>query len=191
MRETLVSPTQVDQNQIPLVHPDSDMNDLAEEIVWIGESAALRYFLSEEIARSPGKEYRSIHPARRRRLVPEPVPPGESFKQVPRDHAFDDVCLSLAEEPEPSETWTIAITAGFKDAITRLDKKLLGRVLEAITDLSAQPMQLRGDTVKPLQDSRKGEWRYRIGDWRLIYRPVQPQRLIMLLAFDSRSDVYR
>ena len=61
------------------------------------------------------------------------------------------------------------MSPAFRKQIEPVDKKLQGRILLAITELTAQPNVLRGDTVKPLQGDLNGYWRYRIGDYRLVY----------------------
>ena len=75
-------------------------------------------------------------------------------------------------------------------SINRIDKKLQGRILEAITKLTLSPITSTGDTIKPLTGDLEGFWRYRIGDYRLIYKPVEKFREILLISFSSRGSVY-
>ena len=44
--------------------------------------------------------------------------------------------------------------------------------------------------VKPMQ-GRPGEFRLRVGDYRIIYEPEQQILLISVIAIRSRGDVYR
>jgi mRNA-degrading endonuclease RelE of RelBE toxin-antitoxin system len=120
--------------------------------------------------------------------------------------SYSEKCVPDGEEPVPkrphSESpssepsmerrpdWLIGMTDAFIKAIEGTDKKLKGRILEAISDLSEEPAKPRGDTVKPLASGLKGLWRYRIGDYRLIYRPDGKNRQVLLLAFASREAVY-
>lgn len=89
-----------------------------------------------------------------------------------------------------SIVWTIGILPSFRKSVAALDKKLQGRVLEALTEISENPLGTRGDTVKPLEAGLKGLWRYRIGDYRLIYRPDPSAHLIVLIDFQARAEAY-
>jgi addiction module RelE/StbE family toxin len=82
------------------------------------------------------------------------------------------------------------MTSGFSKDINKIDRKLQGRILEALNEITQNPVSLRGDTVKPLSGELEGCWRYRIGDYRLIYSPDKSTGDITLLAFESRGSVY-
>lgn len=91
--------------------------------------------------------------------------------------------------PEPTP-WAVAFTPTFKKSIATVDKKLQGRVLAALSSLSESPVVAIGDTVKPLVGELKGLWRYRVGDYRLIYEPDLQRRLVVLLDFAARGGAY-
>jgi addiction module RelE/StbE family toxin len=99
-----------------------------------------------------------------------------------------DVMFSL-REPEPSE-WSLAFTPTFKKAIAAADRKLQGRILGAVSELSSEPLMPHGDTIKPLTGEFKGLWRYRVGDYRLIYRPTAEGKCVVLLDFAPRGAAY-
>ena len=71
-----------------------------------------------------------------------------------------------------------------------IDRKLQGRILEAVTDIASAPVTNRGDTVKRLSGDMDGFWRYRIGDFRLVYYPDEATRTITLCDFASRGSAY-
>lgn len=89
-----------------------------------------------------------------------------------------------------SPDWRFALSDSFIKSIERADKKLQGRVLEAITKIAQSPTTVVGDTVKPLTADLKGLWRYRVGDYRLIYAADLDEKHITLLSFEARGDVY-
>lgn len=97
--------------------------------------------------------------------------------------------LFSRSEPPPTE-WAIAFTPTFRKSISGIDKKLQGRILAAITDLSKTPASPHGDTIKPLSAELKGLWRYRVGDYRLVYKPDEERRLVVLLEFAARGEIY-
>jgi mRNA-degrading endonuclease RelE of RelBE toxin-antitoxin system len=79
---------------------------------------------------------------------------------------------------------------GFSKAISGIDRKLQGRVLEALADIGRDPLTPRGDTIKPLRAELGGCWRYRIGDYRLIYSPDLETGDITLVGFAARGSIY-
>ena len=78
----------------------------------------------------------------------------------------------------------------FLNAVQGIDRKLQGRVLEAMGYISTKPTEPKGDTVKPLTGEMKGLWRYRIGDYRLVYWPDTQNRRVVLVDFTSRASAY-
>ena len=118
--------------------------------------------------------------------------PDEPTSQVPDALSYSldisDVHFSLAD-PEPLP-WSIAFTPTFRKAIATADRKLQGRVLSALTELSETPTTVHGDTRKPLSGELKGLWRYRFGDYRLVYEPREANRIVVLVDFGSRGTVY-
>lgn len=99
-----------------------------------------------------------------------------------------DVQYDLAE-PKPL-SWSIAFTPSFRKAVSAIDRKLQGRVLAAITDLSERPTVAYGDTRKPLSGELKGYWRYRLGDYRLVYEPREEKQMVVLIDFAARGGTY-
>ena|SRR5229473_2883439 len=97
---------------------------------------------------------------------------------------------SAPPPPKRPPPWYIGMSSNFSKAISKIDRKLQGRILEALTDITENPTTIRGDTVKPLTGELQGCWRYRLGDYRLIYSPDQSSGDITLLAFASRGSIY-
>jgi mRNA interferase RelE/StbE len=88
------------------------------------------------------------------------------------------------------DTWYIGFSSDFIKSIKNVDKKMQGRILAALTEITRKPCSPTGDTIKPLTGNRNGMWRYRIGDYRLIYQPEESGRVVVLLTFASRGDAY-
>ncbi len=102
--------------------------------------------------------------------------------------ADDGIRLSR-RAPDPLD-WCLAFTVSFTRAISSIDRSLQGRVLLALAEISANPDQQKGDTIKALTAEHTGLWRYRIGDYRLVYRPDAQNRMVILMDFASRGGVY-
>jgi mRNA interferase RelE/StbE len=102
--------------------------------------------------------------------------------------------LTLRETParylSTTSDWLIGMTPDFHKATQHIDRKLQGRIFEAISHISRDPTAPKGDTVKPLTSDLKGFWRYRIGNSRLVYYPDSENRQITLVTFASRGSVY-
>jgi mRNA interferase RelE/StbE len=97
--------------------------------------------------------------------------------------------LAMPEQAaEQQRDWKIGMSDEFLKSIKKIDKKLKGRVLEAIEELVRAPTIAVGDTVKRLTGAKTGIWRYRIGEYRLLYLPVDD--CVILVNFGPRGSVY-
>lgn len=103
----------------------------------------------------------------------------------------DDVMFSteFSTEPDP-RLWAVAFTPTFRKSVASVDKNLQGRVLAAISKLTETPIAMHGDTKKPLIGKLKGLWRYRVGDYRLVYEPREDKHIVVLVDFSARGSVY-
>jgi mRNA interferase RelE/StbE len=98
---------------------------------------------------------------------------------------------SGSSNPETSHgEWLVALTREFMKSIAQIDRKLQGRILEALGDIAQDPITVKGDTIKPLSHEFAGLWRYRLGDFRLIYQPLPGKRHVLLLALAPRGSAY-
>ena len=86
--------------------------------------------------------------------------------------------------------WLLGLSKTFRKAVDLIDRNMQGRVLQAIAEIVKEPQAVRGDTVKAMSGDFNGYWRYRIGDYRLVYYPDKNTRTITLYDFASRGDVY-
>lgn len=117
----------------------------------------------------------------------------DDLNALPRErHSSSQSSVSAPKGTDPGSQslWNICLTARFSKSASRLDKKLQGRILAALLELGDAPDTPIGDTIKPLDGDRRGEWRYRIGDYRLIYRPDRNRREVLLLDVAPRGGVY-
>lgn len=96
-----------------------------------------------------------------------------------------------AEKAEPRVKWYAGLTGQFIKDVQDIDRKLQGRILQAITHIIKDPVDQKGDTIKPLSSDFKGLWRYRIGPFRLVYLPDQEKYQITFISFESRGEVYK
>lgn len=90
------------------------------------------------------------------------------------------------KEPAPP----ISFSSKFIKSVKKIDSKMRSRLLLAITDIMRKPYEERGNTVKALKGEKKGFYRYRIGDYRIIYFYETDKNRILLSEFATRSGVY-
>ena len=74
-----------------------------------------------------------------------------------------------------------------EDDLRKLDKSTVKKILNRIeTYLARDPRGLG----KPLKGEFQGYWRYRWGDYRVIYEISRQEILILVLRIGNRKDVY-
>lgn len=63
--------------------------------------------------------------------------------------------------------------------------KKLGRAFERLED---DPRTT--NNAKPLKGDLAGYWRYRVGDWRIVYRISDAEQTVLVTVIAHRRDVY-
>jgi len=77
------------------------------------------------------------------------------------------------------------LTQDFEGQGERLRKKLLEYVYP---QLRSNPHL--GKNIKKLKNYKPDTWRYRIGDYRFFYEINEKERMVYMIAADSRKDSY-
>lgn len=74
-----------------------------------------------------------------------------------------------------------------EEDLKKLDKFIAKKILNRIeTYLALNPKELG----KPLKGEFQGYWRYRFGDYRVIYKISEREILILILRISHRKNVY-
>lgn len=87
------------------------------------------------------------------------------------------------------ETWEIILTrptGKVYDKSSADERRRLDRCFE---DLEKDP--LYGANIRPLTGQLKGLYRYRVGDWRVIYRLYRDRLTVEVIAILPRRDAYK
>ena len=74
-----------------------------------------------------------------------------------------------------------------EEDLRKLDKALAKKILSRIETYLARDPQGLG---KPLKGEFQGYWRYRWGDYRVIYRIAEREIIVIILRISHRKDVY-
>ncbi len=74
--------------------------------------------------------------------------------------------------------------------LSKLDKKSVNRIREAISGLTQTPPV--GD-IKPMQGYTDGRKRLRVGTWRIIYKRTSEGTVEIIFVIDigNRGDIYK
>lgn len=83
--------------------------------------------------------------------------------------------------------YKVAYLDSVEEDLKKLDKSTVKRILRRIETYLAQDPKELG---KPLKGDFEGYWRYRWGDYRVIYRIAEREILIIVLRISHRKEVY-
>lgn len=84
--------------------------------------------------------------------------------------------------------YKVAYLDSVEEDLKKLDKTTVRKILNRIEAYLAQDPKELG---KPLKGEFQGYWRYRWGDYRVIYKISEREILILVLRISNRKDVYR
>ena len=85
--------------------------------------------------------------------------------------------------------WRVTWTKTAENYYDRMEEVYKQRLQRAIRELEADPFSSK--KVKKLHGELKGLYRYRIGRFRILYRIMEKDREVRILAIASRGDVYK
>ena len=86
--------------------------------------------------------------------------------------------------------WRIEYTAGARAQFNRLDRQVYQRIVHYL-EHSVATLESPRQRGRALTGDRAGQWRYRVGDYRVICE-IQDDRLVVLVVdAGHRSRVYR
>lgn len=111
---------------------------------------------------------------------------GEDVREIVRGGNPDH---SPSTAPPDAQKWKFTLAKELRRDLKR-QPQLLDRVIQAIMEVCGNPMSAIGNTVKPLTNELQGMWRYRIGDFRVIYEPDGDRRTVHFLGLRPRGSAY-
>jgi mRNA interferase RelE/StbE len=86
--------------------------------------------------------------------------------------------------------WTIEYSHTAKEQLRKLDRQAAKRILDYVEERLASRDNPR-DLGKALSGPLGALWRYRVGDYRLIYDIQDNASRILVLRIGKRTEVYR
>ncbi|MDD5367865.1 MAG: 3'-5' exonuclease [Anaerolineaceae bacterium] len=85
--------------------------------------------------------------------------------------------------------YIITVKPAFRADFLNLNKDMQRRVDAAQEELELDPITPRGDTIKRLKH-HEHLWRYRIGEYRMVYAVFPGRDLVQILGIGPRGEVY-
>ena len=87
------------------------------------------------------------------------------------------------------EIWEIVLTGPAERVYDKAGEGMRQRLDDCFEDLKQNP--LHGNNIKPLTGQLKGLLRYRVGDWRVIYRLLKGTMKVEIIASLPGGDAYK
>jgi mRNA interferase RelE/StbE len=86
--------------------------------------------------------------------------------------------------------WTIELSRTAEKQIAKLDRQAQETIVRLLRQRLARSENPR-QWGKPLQGEKRGLWRYRVGDYRVICDIQDGRITVIVLQVGQRKDVYR
>jgi len=83
--------------------------------------------------------------------------------------------------------FTVVFARSARKELQSLDPPVALRILKSIESLVSSPRPAGAKKLEGATDL----WRIRIGEWRVVYRIVDRQRLVDIVAVRHRREAYR
>ncbi len=85
-------------------------------------------------------------------------------------------------------TYNVKLTPKAQEFYAAANTQLAKKIARCLAILEETPYNY--SNIKPLKGNYTGRYRYRIGDYRVIYRVDEQQRQVIVLEIGHRSEVY-
>jgi mRNA interferase RelE/StbE len=87
-------------------------------------------------------------------------------------------------------SWTVEVKPTAEKQYRKLDKKTRARVLESLRELEHLENPFLYPSMRPLTGDLKGDWRLRVGDWRVLITPLGETQTLYVYAILPRGGAY-
>lgn len=87
-------------------------------------------------------------------------------------------------------SWRIEVKPSAEKQYRRLDGPTRRRIKDTLTELQDSERPLLHPRVRPLTGKLKGDYRVRIGGWRVLLTPDRKARMLYVYAILPRADAY-
>jgi mRNA-degrading endonuclease RelE of RelBE toxin-antitoxin system len=88
------------------------------------------------------------------------------------------------------KSWRIEIKPSAEKQYLKLDRKTRQRIKDVLRVLQEEEAPLLHPRVRPLTGKLKGDYRVRVGGWRVLFTPDRESRELFVYAMLPRGDAY-
>lgn len=86
--------------------------------------------------------------------------------------------------------WKVEIKPSAEKQYLKLDAPTRKRIRNELIELEGLERPLSGRGVRPLTGKLKGDYRLRVGKWRLLFTPDREKNIISVYAVIPRGNAY-
>ena len=86
--------------------------------------------------------------------------------------------------------WKIEVKPTAEKYYLKLDKKTRTRMKEALRELENTDDPLLQPNVRALTGNLRGDFRLRVGKWRILFTPHIKKKILYVFAIVPRGDAY-
>jgi len=83
--------------------------------------------------------------------------------------------------------WSLQLRANAERQLQRLDRAVARRIGERLRWVTENAPEMRH---LPLRFELAGLYKLRVGDWRVVYRLLEDERVVLVVRLGHRSEVY-
>ncbi len=87
-------------------------------------------------------------------------------------------------------SWRIEVKPSAEKQYLKLERTTRRRIRRTLLDLETTEQALLHPRVRPLTGKLKGDYRVRIGGWRVLLTPDRESRVLHVYAILPRGDAY-
>jgi len=87
-------------------------------------------------------------------------------------------------------SWQIDIKPSAEKQYLRLDRTNRQRIKAALRELEKSEQPFLHPRMRPLTGSLKGDFRFRVGGWRILLTPNRESKVLHVCAILPRGDAY-
>lgn len=87
-------------------------------------------------------------------------------------------------------SWRIEVKPSAEKQYLRLDRRTRQRIKDALRELESDENLLLHRRMRPLTGKLKGDYRLRVGEWRVLVTPDKAARRLFVYAILPRGGAY-
>lgn len=88
------------------------------------------------------------------------------------------------------KNWKIEVKPSAEKHYLKLDKKARTRMKEALRELESVDAPMLHPSVRALTGKLRGDFRLRVGKWRILFTPYIEKKIIYVFAIVPRGEAY-